>query len=168
MTKFEYLGAIENINESQTKLVEEVLEKRGFKNAKVEINAVGEAGDNNVANVKRITIKDTKMKSFKMIAKIAPSVNQTRINFHIHDVFSNEIVIYTEILPKFRQLQFEAKVPDNDLLKFAEHYGSLSDAPNEILLLEDLEENNFKVLDKFKTLSNECIRSVLKNVAILH
>lgn len=168
MGKFDFVGAIENISEIQLNFIGEVLERKGYKDTKIEVEVLGEAGDNYMANVKRIIVKDLHGKPFKMVAKIASGIDQIRMIGNTHLVFVNETIMYTEVLPKFRQLQSEAKVPDNDILKFAECYGYLTDAPNEIILLEDLKETNFVMLDRFKSLTNECVKSVLKNIAIIH
>ncbi|XP_037292207.1 uncharacterized protein LOC115447734 [Manduca sexta] len=163
--KFE--GAVENISEIQLGYISEVIEKQGYKDSKVTIEVVGQAGDNYVANVKRIIVHGDNAE-FRMIAKIAPQLELTRNSMHIEKLFRNEHVMYTKVLPKFQQLEEQAGLPKESRLRFAECYGSLTDAPHEVILLEDLQVSGFVMLDRFKSLSDECIKSVLKNFASLH
>ncbi|MBN4724570.1 hypothetical protein H4F31_24640, partial [Escherichia coli] len=83
-------------------------------------------------------------------------------------MFRNEHVMYTAVLPKFTELQKDAGIPENEQLRYAKCYGSLSEPPNEVILLEDLKTVDFTMLDRFQPLSNNCVKSVLKNFAKLH
>ncbi|KOB77008.1 Ecdysteroid 22-kinase [Operophtera brumata] len=161
-------GNLDNVSEPQLGYIKAVIEKRGFKDAKVVIEPVGKAGDNYVANVKRITVEGINGGSLKMIAKVAPNLEALRLVANTQLMFRNEHIMYTKVLPKFEQLQKAADVPTEERLRFAACYGSFEEAPNEVILLEDLKESGFEMLDRFKSLSNECVRSVLKNFAILH
>ncbi|XP_030030806.2 uncharacterized protein LOC115447738 [Manduca sexta] len=163
----EFEGATDNISERQLSFISEVLEKRGYKDTKVTIGAVGEAGDNFVAFVKRIIVRDDNGE-FRMIAKFAPQIEIHRMSTQSENLFKNEHIIYTVVLPKFQQLEEEANVPQENRLRFAECYGSLSEPPHEVILLEDLRVPDFIMLDRFKPLPEECIRSVLRNFATLH
>lgn len=166
-------GNLDNVSEPQLGYIKAVIEKRGFKDAKVVFEPVGKAGDNYVANVKRIIVEDKNSVSLyggslKMIAKIAPTLEALRLLANTQLMFKNEHIMYTKVLPKFEQLQKARDVPKEERLRFAACYGSFEDAPNEVILLEDLKESGFEMLDRFKSLSNECVKSVLRNFAILH
>lgn len=168
MATLDYEGSTEGISETQFKFIGEVLENRGIKNKKIVIEVVGSAGDNYMANVRRLCIPDVNGKLFKIIVKAAPTLLQFRSRTNMQQVFSNEHVMYTQILPKFKKIQEEVNVSKQDILRFAECYGLYPVEPNEGILLEDLTESDFVTLDRFKTLTDDLMRSVLRNFAILH
>ncbi|KAJ0172756.1 hypothetical protein K1T71_011895 [Dendrolimus kikuchii] len=168
MAKFQYEGVIDDISKIQFNCIEEVLENKGFTNCKVIIEQVGEAGDNYVANIKRIITTGVDGKPFKMIAKVAPTNEQARKFLNAHNLFLNEVIMYTEVLPEFRQLQVAAEVPEAEILQYAECYGCISEPPNEFILLEDLKVSNYTMLDRFEYLSEDCLKLLLKNLAIMH
>ncbi|KAG6456731.1 hypothetical protein O3G_MSEX009917 [Manduca sexta] len=163
----QFEGAVNNISEAQLAFIREVLEKRGYKDTKVTIEAVGKAGDNYLANVKRVIAKN-EHGEFRMIAKIASQHEELRTSAALLQLFRNEHIFYTSVLPKYQQFEEQADLHKNDRLKFAECYGSLSEPPHEVILLEDMQVAGFNMMDRFTPLSHECIRSVLKNFAILH
>ncbi|KAJ0172757.1 hypothetical protein K1T71_011896 [Dendrolimus kikuchii] len=168
MAKFEYVGIIDNnISARQLQYLDEVLEKLGFINGKVFIELVGEETDNFGAKVKRITVVDAEKKTLKMIAKFSPSQENMRIGV-TSQLFSNEIQMYTTVLTTFRELETAANIPEPQRLRFAKCYGAYKEAPNEMILLEDLQLAGFLTLDKTKPLSNECVKIVLKDLAKMH
>lgn len=118
---------------------------------------VGQAGDDFVANVKRINIEG-KNGNLKMIVKIA-SVFKTARKMKITEIrFNNEHTMYTVILPKLVQLQKDAAVPEKEQLKYAKCYGSLMEAPNEVVILKDLNKSGFTMVNKFEL----CLMNVSK------
>lgn len=167
MSQFNFKGVVEFIGEAQLEFIGNVLHQRGFKGPDVYIEQVGAAGDNYGANVKRIAITENG-KTFKMVAKLAPPIPMMREMGNLEIIFYNEHVIYTELLPKFREMQRSAGVPEEELFRFAECYGSNQEDPNEVILLEDLKEDNYIMLDRFKPLNNDCVKIVLKNMAVYH
>uniref|UniRef100_A0A2A4JX92 CHK kinase-like domain-containing protein n=1 Tax=Heliothis virescens TaxID=7102 RepID=A0A2A4JX92_HELVI len=167
MAQYKFEGDFQSLNERQLEFVNEVVEKQGLKAKRVIFNTVGQAGDNFIGNVKRITI-DGESESMKMIVKIATSDEMARFAINHEITFRNEHIMYTEVLPKLVELQKAAGVPEKDQLRYAECYGSLNEVPNEVIILEDLNESHFSMLDKFKSLSNECVRNVLKGLATYH
>ncbi|XP_053616139.1 uncharacterized protein LOC128678564 [Plodia interpunctella] len=167
MAGFTFEGEVESLSSRQQEFICEVLEKRGYQNNNIVIEAVGKAGDNYIANVKRITVNDDR-EHFKMIAKIAPTNQIARARSGIDVMFMNESVMYKEILPKLVEIQRVNDIPKDSLFRYAECYGVLTEAPHELILLEDLKLSEFITLDRFKPLSNECIKLILKKFAILH
>lgn len=168
MASLQIEGDTGSATERQIQFIRDVLEKRGFTNNKVVFEAAGKAGDNYVADVKRITVIVDGGEDFKMIAKFAPENEMLRKMMNTNILFSNEILMYEEILPKLVSLQRDAEVPEDGWLRFAECYGTLAEEPHEVVLLEDLNVSNFIMLDRFTSLDNDAVRLVLKNFAILH
>lgn len=161
-------GDIDGIAQKQIDFVCDVLKERGFTNNKVNIKPAGIAGDNYVANVKRISVIDESGEEFKMIAKFAPENEALRVMMNIAMIFNNEIFMYKQVLPKFASLQKAADFPEENLLKYAKCYGCLAEQPYEVILLEDLKESNFQMLNRLSPLNTDAVKLVLKSFAILH
>ncbi|XP_026751585.1 uncharacterized protein LOC113512029 [Galleria mellonella] len=168
MTKFSFEGEINSLSIRQQEFLCDVLHNRGYTNSKVLIETVGKAGDNYIANVKRIIVKGDDGNTFNIIAKIAPSQEIVRAQLQAQVLFRNEGIMYSEVLPALVELQKDEGIPVKDQLRYAECYGVLLEEPDEIILLEDLVESDFNILDRFTSLSNECIKLNLKNLATLH
>ena len=167
MAQYNFEGDVDNINERQLEFINKVVQEQDFKVTKVVFSPVGKPGDNFVANVKRISIEGENG-SMKMILKIAPAFEVLRKTMNTELLFHNEQTMYTEVLPKLVQLQKAAGIPEEEQLKFAKCYGALNEVPNEVIILEDLNELDYIMLNKFESLSDECVKSILKNFAILH
>lgn len=167
MAQHNFEGDVGNLNEHQIQFINKVIEEQGLSVKKVVFQPVGKAGDNFVANVKRINIEGENG-SLKMVVKIASQNEFVRQSTNTGISFNNENFMYTEVLPKLVSLQKAAGVPEEEHLRYAKCFGALSEAPNEVVMLEDLNESEFIMLDKFKSLSDECVRSILKNFATLH
>lgn len=167
MTELKFEGDISDLAEKQIVYISAVLEERGYKNEKVLVEPVGAVGDNFVANMKRFTVEKDGV-PFKMIAKVAPTNEMVRNMVAAQMVFFNEHIMYTEVLPKLDELQKAAEVPENERFTYAACYGTLVEAPYEIILLEDLKASNYTILDKFTPLTNDIVRLILKNFAIYH
>ena len=160
-------GEIENITEIQLAFIKSVIEKEGFKDSKVTIETVGGAADNYGANVKRIFIEGGNG-NLSIFAKIAPTLEIVRKTSNVPLAFHNEHLMYTEVLPKFLQLQKQAKIPEEDRIKFPKCYGTYLEAPNEVILIEDLKPSGFTMMDRLVSLSDECVTSILRHLAIFH
>nr|XP_021187406.2 uncharacterized protein LOC110374147 [Helicoverpa armigera] len=167
MAPFNFEGDIQNINERQLEFINSAIEKQGLKNSKVTFHAVGTAGDNYVANVKRITVEGENG-NLNIIAKIAPASQSLRENFHSALLFNNEIFVYSKVIPKFIQLQKQAAVPEEEQVKFPKCYGTFDEAPNEIILLEDVKVQGYIMLDRFIPLTDYVVKGVLKSLAVWH
>lgn len=167
MVEFQFVGDVSELSEEQKGLIVNVVKERGFENVNINVQPVGEAGDNYVANVKRITMeKDGE--AFKIIAKVAPRNEMIRSLGNTHLIFRNEHVMYSEVLPKFTELEKAATIPEENRLRYATCYGTYLEPPNEIILLEDLCVPGFKMLDRFISLTDDNVRLILKNFAMLH
>ncbi|XP_026330442.1 uncharacterized protein LOC113237936 [Hyposmocoma kahamanoa] len=167
MVEFQFVGDINDLSVEQKDFITNVLKKRGFENGKIQVQPVGKAGDNYAANVKRITI-ESNGETFKIIAKVASKQDMMRAMGNTTFIYQNEHVMYTEVLPTFTELENAAKVPGNERFRYAACYGTYLEAPNEIILLEDLGVLGFQILDRFTSLTDENVRLVLKNFASLH
>ncbi|CAH0664022.1 unnamed protein product [Spodoptera exigua] len=167
MAQFNFDGNFEDVTEKQLEFINKVIEELGFKGNKVTFAAAGAAGDNYAANVKRVKVEGEKG-SLSIIAKIAPINEVVRHRLNAALSFCNEHLMYTEYLPKLLKLQKDAGIPDDEQIKFPKCYGTNIEAPHEVILLEDLKVEGFTIMNRMKSLSNECVTSVLRNLALFH
>nr|XP_021187394.2 uncharacterized protein LOC110374136 [Helicoverpa armigera] len=167
MAKYNFEGDYSSFNDRQLNFINKVVNEQDLKVKKVVFHQLGQAGDNFMGNVKRINIEGENG-NMNMIIKIAPSNEVARQTYQSGLMFRNEHVVYTKVLPKFVQLQKAAGVPPEEQLKYAKCYGSLSEEPNEVIILEDLSESGFSMMDKFKSLPDNYVRNFLKSFAVLH
>ncbi|XP_059046747.1 uncharacterized protein LOC131842229 [Achroia grisella] len=161
-------GDVNSLSVRQQQFLRDVLDKRGFKNNKVVIKPLGKAGDNYVANVKQIIVEKENGESLKIVAKVAPTIEFIRLTMSTANVFENERLIYEVLLPKFSKLQKDAGVPKEYQYQYAECYGALSDTLHEMILLEDLNVKGYAMLDRLNFLTDDIVKTVLKNLAIYH
>ncbi|KAI5645515.1 ecdysteroid kinase domain-containing protein [Phthorimaea operculella] len=156
-----------SFSERQWKLIKDVLNKRGFGDAKITENNVGAAGDNYQANVKRV-VAEKNGKTFKIVAKIAPRIEQLRAAMNSRNMFINEHVMYIEVLPKFTELEQAAGIPEDKRLRYAVCYGTITEDMDELVLLEDLKESDYTMLDRFKSLEDNEMKLILQSFGKLH
>lgn len=165
--KFE--GNLEHLQLVRMNKIIKVLEEHGFTaDAIITVQPIGQKGDNYVACMQRISVEDKDGKTLKMIAKLAPSQEMIRQMMQMEMLFSNEVIMYTEILPKLLELQNNRDVSEEGKLKFPICYGTITEAPHEMILLEDLKTKDFDMRDRMISLTNEEILIVLERLATLH
>ncbi|XP_047027897.1 uncharacterized protein LOC124635980 [Helicoverpa zea] len=167
MATYNFDGEYASFNERQLEFISNVISELDIKAKKVVFKVVGQAGDNFIGHVRRLCIEG-ESGNVNMIVKVAASTENARAATNAHITFYNEHIMYTEVLPKLVELQKAAGVPEEDRLKYAKCYGSFHEPPYETLILEDLNDSNYVMLNKFEPLSDECVRSILKNFALLH
>ncbi|XP_075982060.1 uncharacterized protein LOC142980513 [Anticarsia gemmatalis] len=167
MAQYNFEGDYSNVPEGQLKAIHQILKNLGHEKSKIVFEPVGQAGDNFVASVKRILV-DGENGSLRIVAKLAPSNEIVRQTMRSDVLFSNEVIIYTDLLPKFVHMQRKAGIPEEELIKYPKCYGYSAEAPNEVILLEDLKPLGFIMLDRFKPLPNDCMHAILKSFAAFH
>nr|XP_021187395.2 uncharacterized protein LOC110374137 [Helicoverpa armigera] len=167
MAQYNFEGDFASLNARQLYYINKVILEQDVKVKKVIFQQLGQAGDNFMGNVKRIIVEGENG-TIRMILKIASSNEVTRLTYNTGLMFKNEHIMYTEVLPKFVQLQKDAGVPQEEWLRYAKCYGSLNEEPNEVILLEDLNDSNFSMMDKFKSLPDEYVKNFLKTFAVFH
>ncbi|XP_063366271.1 uncharacterized protein LOC134654728 [Cydia amplana] len=168
MAQFTFEGDFEILADPQIKLVESALHKQGFTSGKIVVEPVGQKGDNYIAHVKRFIYEAEDGTSFKMIGKVAPVAVQLRLMMKTKILFNNEIVMYTLVLPKLNDIQNSVGAADDEKVRFPACYGVVTEEPYEFILLEDLKEAGFEMLDRMKPLTNESVRLVVKDLAKYH
>lgn len=167
MTGIKFEGA-EDLTEVQLNLLKKVLSDNGYSNNKVTIKTFGNPGDNFAGNVKRVIVKKENGGEFKMIMKTAPNNPYMRLSGRIESLFKNEDIVYNRLFPKFEEYQETAGIPVEDKLKHAKCYGAAVEQYHEIILLEDLKEQGYVMLDRLTPLTDAQVKSILTNLAKLH
>lgn len=167
MAEFNFAGSIENISDNFLELIKKVIKEQNVKVKKVTFEPAGKAGDNVGSNTKRIIVEGEE-KILQLFAKIAPQNEGLRQLWTIRLSFLNEDIMYTEFFPKLEKIQRDAGVPETDRFRYAKCYGSFTENLQETLILEDLKLSEFTMLDKLVSMNDTCVKSVLKNLAILH
>lgn len=79
MAKLNCSGKIDTISSQQFKYICELIEEIGFKSSTIVFETLGEASHNFCSFVKRIVVVNDEGKSFKMIAKFAPTQTHIRL-----------------------------------------------------------------------------------------
>lgn len=164
-------GDIADFRAPAQELCRNILTEKGYTNCTVQVEAVGQKGDNYVANVKRLSVQQDDVNNgepFKMIVKLAPNNEQLREMMNTAIAFTNEIIIYKELFPKFEELQDEAGIPKYERLIYPTCYGTINDIPEETMFLQDIKELGFVMLDRFVSLTDEQIKLALKELAKFH
>ncbi|XP_035443376.2 uncharacterized protein LOC118271396 [Spodoptera frugiperda] len=167
MSQLNIEGDFQDISAPQLEFIKKVVEENGFKDSKVTIKNFGEVGDNYGASVKRVTVEGENG-NLSMIAKLAPTTEFLRARANTQITFGNEHLMYTKFLPKLVELQKKEEIPEEELFKFPKCYGSNPEAPNEVILLEDLKCKDYTMQNRMKSLSDECVTDILKSLAVLH
>ncbi|GBP72868.1 hypothetical protein EVAR_48852_1 [Eumeta japonica] len=164
----EFYG-LENINENVVNACTEFLKKQGVSEGKVVVEVVGKKGDNYIARVRRFVVQnDHEAKPFRMIVKIAPSDGKTRKMIQIVTLFKNESLIYNELLPKYKQFEQSAAVPEECKLRLPVCYGIHLEAPHECIALEDLNESGFYIANRLKSLTEDEVKLIISDLAKFH
>ncbi|KAG5670236.1 hypothetical protein PVAND_000513 [Polypedilum vanderplanki] len=129
-------------------------------------------GENFIASIYRIQIKDRKDQSIKLslIGKLPPKDENRRKRESIKIGFQREILFYEEIYPIFKQFQLEKNI-DVDILGFYEVpkcHKTLNVNQFEGIFLEDLKFKNFQLFDRKKNVTKDHVVLVLKALAKMH
>ncbi|XP_047027754.1 uncharacterized protein LOC124635849 [Helicoverpa zea] len=167
MAQYNFEGDLENLNDRQLQFIHKVILEHDAKFKKATFCKLGQAGDNFVGNVKRISVEGEE-RTMKMVLKYAVSDETLRGVTNTEVMFKNEHIMYTKVLPTFVELQKTVGVPEKDQLRYAQCYGSFNEAPYEVIILEDLNESGYKMLNKFNSLTYDSVISILKNFAAIH
>ncbi|XP_014479489.1 PREDICTED: uncharacterized protein LOC106746879 [Dinoponera quadriceps] len=99
-------------------------------------------GDNYLSTVTKGTlygVTDEEVKQevqVNFVVKSIPKNVGRRITFRSADFFSNEIIFYTQIVPKFEK--FLKEKGQSDLLRIPRHLASYMDGVNDFIVMEDL------------------------------
>jgi hypothetical protein len=124
------------------------------------------AGDNYVAKIFRARIQiemasDKTTQSVSVILKVLLSTMEAMKEFN---VFPREMKVYQEIIPAFEELYQEAGIE----IRFGPSCLKCETTPYEVIVLEDLTAEGYKMVSRLESLDVEHLRIVLTKLAQFH
>lgn len=164
--------------EIRTTLCDTIENKLKSKKYKINVSSASKVGENNfIGIIYRVTFKkedeieNGKTSISKLILKVAPQNVARREQFVIRPAFLREIYTYDKILPFFRQFE-ESKgviVEEDGFHEYPKCYRTLDSDINECLLLEDLSERGFKIIDRrTEEVTADHVHLVMKTLGKFH
>ncbi|CAG9770979.1 unnamed protein product [Ceutorhynchus assimilis] len=156
------------LTDEQTALVEQISKKNGFENFSITVEQGSNKGDNYLGNIFLITVKENDENLKKcFILKCAESNEEVRKQMPIHDAYEREVFLYQTVLPTFEEFQkkYNMKYPFKAFIKLL---GSSLEKNKEFLLMENIKDQGFKMLNRKKTMDEKHIALVMKELGKLH
>lgn len=148
--------------------IEEIAKIKGVKDFEYHVDYLSGKGDNYIANIFRVLIKDTEDDNYKVSVIVKTLVNTTRQEL-FRELHKREVSVYTHVVPKFIQIQDCLDVKERVVLP--ECLLSKTEKNNEILILEDLLVSGFEMDDKvarYENLGYGQVCLVIKELAKFH
>lgn len=146
--------------------LKEVAKGKGIDNFDYHVEIVSGKGDNYIANIFRVLIKDTeKDNNVSVIVKTLVKTSRQDTFYELH---GREVIVYTEVIPIFESIQDHL---EDDKVLLPKCLYSSAEKGKEILILEDLSAQNFamdKKLSQFEKLDYLQVRLVLSQLAKFH
>ncbi|XP_058819927.1 uncharacterized protein LOC131682462 [Topomyia yanbarensis] len=108
-------------------------------------------------------------KQVSVIVKIPPQNEIRRKQFFVRPSFEREISVYNEIFPLIMEFQRSKGLTVEDSFHQVPHYlGSSLVDHEEVLLMRDLKEEGFRMVDRHKDMSLEHYQLMMRALARLH
>lgn len=154
--------------------VEQILET---KNHTISVTSASQSGDNNFIGIvyrvsfNKVNDKNKNDNPSKLILKVAPENAARRAQFFSRPCFLREIYMYETVLPYFREFEQSKGViaDENGFNEYPKCYRTITDEPNESVLLEDLSIRSFTMIDRFtEDVSVDHVRLVMKCLGKFH
>ncbi|XP_031627330.1 uncharacterized protein LOC116343427 [Contarinia nasturtii] len=128
--------------------------KLNTKNYEVTVSSASKEGENNfVGVVYRVSFNktDDTNSSSKLIVKVAPQNVTRRTQFRSRNLFLQEIYMYNEVLPSFRQFEGSKGVTAaaDCFSEYPKCFKTIDDEPSECVLLEDLSARDLSIIDRY-------------------
>ncbi|XP_063630394.1 uncharacterized protein LOC134801725 [Cydia splendana] len=156
-----------NCQELHTSIEKAALIK-GINDFKYHVDTISGKGDNYIANLFRVTIKDTEDETNSVNVIVKTLINTARQET-FSELHKREVKVYKKVLPMFKRIQ--EVINDDDRVIFPDCLLSSIEEEQEILILEDMQDKGFVMSDKvakFESLTFDEIESILKELAKFH
>ncbi|XP_055641626.1 uncharacterized protein LOC129778627 [Toxorhynchites rutilus septentrionalis] len=144
------------------------LSENQFKIVEIHVKPATETGDNYVAKLYRATVDvdcaNGLSKKLSFVLKVQPQLSAADEFMQMMNVFPKETELYTKLIPGFEQLYHEK----GSSVALAPKCWKHSTDPTEALVLDDLAEENFKMVDRLNGLDRGHAEVVLKRLAQFH
>lgn len=123
-------------------------------------------GENYMSVVKRVQVSGTSDEEEdycrSLIVKRQIACTTRRQLFRCDEAFSNEIAAYSHLVPAFQEFTVQTNLPYPICL-----YAGMDDY-GELVVMEDLRETGYKMVDRLKGLDYAHCKVVMQKLAILH
>ncbi|XP_033350250.1 uncharacterized protein LOC117233786 [Bombus vosnesenskii] len=126
-------------------------------------------GDNYLSTIYKIKVTGTvdgKKVQVGLVVKALPKNKGRRKTYRSTEFFSNEILFYTKIIPKFEMFVKEKNQPQ--ALCIPRHFASVMDGENDFIALEDVTFLGYEVIGRQNSLDEEQFKMILKSIARFH
>lgn len=144
----------------------EVAKARGIDNFDYNVEFACGKGDNYIANIFRVLIKDTEKEN--NISVIVKTLVKTSRQDTFNELHKREVTVYNEVIPMFETVQHYL---GDDKVVFPKCFYSNAEKGKEILILEDMTAQGFamdKTILKSEKLDYLQVRLVLTELAKFH
>lgn len=134
-----------------------------------EFGGSSNTGDNYLSTIYKIKVSGTvdgKKVQVGLVVKALPNNRGRRKTYRSAEFFSNEILFYTKIIPKFEMFVKEKNQPQ--ALCIPRHFASVMDGENDFIALEDVTFLGYKVMGRQNSLDEEQFKMILKSIARFH
>ncbi|XP_063547537.1 uncharacterized protein LOC134754976 [Cydia strobilella] len=141
---------------------------KGIKDFKYHVDTLSGKGDNYIANLFRVTIKDTEDETNSVNVIVKTLINTARQET-FNELHKREVSVYKKVLPMFKRIQ--EVITNDDKVIFPDCLLSSTEDEQEILILEDMQDKGFVMSDKvakFESLTFNEVESILKELAKFH
>ncbi|XP_063394572.1 uncharacterized protein LOC134679544 [Cydia fagiglandana] len=148
--------------------IEKAAHIKGINDFKYHVDTISGKGDNYIANLFRVIIKDTEDETNSVNVIVKTLINTARQET-FSELHKREVKVYKKVLPLFKRIQ--EVINDDDRVIFPDCLLSSIEDEQEILILEDMQDKGFVMSDKvakFESLTFDEIKSILKELAKFH
>ncbi|XP_058454347.1 uncharacterized protein LOC131432223 [Malaya genurostris] len=132
------------------------------------VQAATEAGDNFISKLYRVTVEvrfeDGKTQTLPLIVKALGNFGMAEEMIQMMNVFPKEIEVYSKLIPGFEQLYAAKGIQ----VTFGPKCWKHSNEPTDILVMEDLNEKQFKMVNRREQLDQTHTKVFLKKLAQFH
>lgn len=130
----------------------------------LEITSCIKKGDNFIGILYRIFAKNS-TKQVLVICKTEPESEVRRQEFRTSMLFEREILVYKDLFPLYEELQKDHKVSESS--KF-NNYPKILGFGDGFLFMNDLQEQGYQMVERWKTLDYEHLDLTVKALARFH
>ncbi|KAK4884263.1 hypothetical protein RN001_000534 [Aquatica leii] len=159
-------GNLHVLNKTARSLVNQFLNDFNINKCKINVTPGTSQGDNYIGLIYKIQI-ETKSSTTCLILKSAQEEEKFRKLCLIPVLFSRETYIYEKVLFEFDRFQKDKGI-ENPFLSYVKYFGSKLDPPNECILMLDMTNLGYKVLDRKDLLNYNHVISIVKEYGRFH
>ncbi|XP_077291152.1 uncharacterized protein LOC143914724 [Arctopsyche grandis] len=153
--------------------VSELAKEMGLFDLEITSNVATPKGNNFSGDVYRIKVSgvrdDGKKDNSNFILKITNiKESESPDCYYLVHAYARETLTYTELFPIFDKMQQENDLSTEEQFRHATYHTGHNKSFEEFILLSDLTQENFKMVDKFEPLDYLHVTLVLKALAKFH